>query len=229
MYLPRTWHGSLVSSGSGRRLFMEKVSPSPFSILTNVILSWSDISSCEFAYKLWKLTQSLNISFQTDPILKRSCKAGNLELMPPLEFLYEDITHCNPDKHFSCSAVMPSLPLTMKWLRDCVGENPSLRLQVSLIIVLGLVFGDKACEMRDKIKRTAHDSTGVLSFTCLCRFLSPAHYILLGMFWSCWGGDIWQPISSEGRIQVSFFTSNPSLSFFSDCCFHGSIRLLLQI
>ena len=50
--------------------------------------------------------------------------------LPPPEFLYDDASHCSPaDQHFSCSAVMPSLPLTIKWLRDCVKENPSLRVQ----------------------------------------------------------------------------------------------------
>lgn len=49
----------------------------------------------------------------------------------PHEFLYEDGSHCRPvDDHFACSAVMPSLPLALKWLRDCVKENPSLRVQV---------------------------------------------------------------------------------------------------
>ena len=39
----------------------------------------------------------------------------------------------NPaNKSLSFSAVMPSLPLTIRWLRDCVKENPSLRLQVRM-------------------------------------------------------------------------------------------------
>lgn len=58
----------------------------------------------------------------------------------PREFLYKDASNCSPaDNHFSCSAVMPSLPLTIKWLRDCVKENPSLRLQVLVTGSLHLV------------------------------------------------------------------------------------------
>ncbi|KAF3442479.1 hypothetical protein FNV43_RR16395 [Rhamnella rubrinervis] len=58
----------------------------------------------------------------------------------PHEFLYEDVSHCRPvDNHFACTAVMPSLPLTIKWLRDCVKENPSLRVQVLVTGSLHLV------------------------------------------------------------------------------------------
>jgi folylpolyglutamate synthase len=61
-------------------------------------------------------------------------KMDNAKILPPHEFLYEDASHCNPaDNNFSCSAVMPSLPLTIKWLRDCVKENPSVRVQVRLL------------------------------------------------------------------------------------------------
>jgi folylpolyglutamate synthase len=61
-------------------------------------------------------------------------KMDNAKILPPHEFLYEDASHCNPaDNNLSCSAVMPSLPLTIKWLRDCVKENPSVRVQVRLL------------------------------------------------------------------------------------------------
>ena len=53
--------------------------------------------------------------------------------LPPYEFLYEGGSSSNPaNKSLSFSAVMPSLPLTIRWLRDCVKENPSLRLQVRM-------------------------------------------------------------------------------------------------
>ena len=49
----------------------------------------------------------------------------------PHEFLYEDASPCSPaDNYFASSAVMPSFPLTTKWLRDCVKQNPSLKVQV---------------------------------------------------------------------------------------------------
>lgn len=43
------------------------------------------------------------------------------------------------EEGYNSSAVMPSLPLTIKWLRDCVRENPSLRLQVLVTGSLHLV------------------------------------------------------------------------------------------
>ncbi|PON64548.1 Folylpolyglutamate synthetase [Trema orientale] len=58
----------------------------------------------------------------------------------PHEFLYQDASHFSPAENSSpCSAVMPSLPLTIKWLRDCVKQNPSLRLQVLVTGSLHLV------------------------------------------------------------------------------------------
>nr|POF23085.1 folylpolyglutamate synthase [Quercus suber] len=58
----------------------------------------------------------------------------------PQEFLYEDASRCSPaDNYFACSAVMPSLPLTIKWLRDCVKQNPSLKVQVLVTGSLHLV------------------------------------------------------------------------------------------
>ncbi|XP_042480860.1 folylpolyglutamate synthase-like isoform X2 [Macadamia integrifolia] len=55
--------------------------------------------------------------------------------------LYGDFPQrCNPsDRHFACSAVIPSLPLTIKWLRDSVKENPSVRVQVLVTGSLHLV------------------------------------------------------------------------------------------
>lgn len=58
----------------------------------------------------------------------------------PYEFLYEDASHCSPvENHFSCSAVIPSLPLAIDWLRDCVKRNPSVRIQVLVTGSLHLV------------------------------------------------------------------------------------------
>lgn len=54
-----------------------------------------------------------------------------MESLPPSEFLYDDISHCNPENgKFSCSAVFPSLPLAVSWLRNSARDNPKLRLQV---------------------------------------------------------------------------------------------------
>lgn len=61
-------------------------------------------------------------NFFADLIPENSSKVVNPEHLPSTEFLNEN---------YSGSAVIPSLPLTIKWLRDCVKDNPSLRLQVN--------------------------------------------------------------------------------------------------
>ena len=54
-----------------------------------------------------------------------------MESLPPSKFLYDDISNCNPENgKFSCSAVFPSLPLAVSWLRNSSRDNPKLRLQV---------------------------------------------------------------------------------------------------
>lgn len=71
-----------------------------------------------------------------DQNLKVNASAG----LPAREFLYEETSQCSPeDRYFASSAVIPSLPLTINWLRDCVRENPSLRLQVLVTGSLHLV------------------------------------------------------------------------------------------
>lgn len=56
------------------------------------------------------------------------------ENLPPHEFLYDDFSHCNSvARNFACSAVIPSLPLAINWLRDCARKNPSLRIQVRVL------------------------------------------------------------------------------------------------
>ncbi|XP_027068023.1 folylpolyglutamate synthase isoform X3 [Coffea arabica] len=62
---------------------------------------------------------------------EKPLKKENPACFPPNNFLYEDISHCKPaDGSFACSTVVSSLPQTIKWLRDCVKENPRLRIQV---------------------------------------------------------------------------------------------------
>ncbi|XP_075102125.1 folylpolyglutamate synthase isoform X2 [Nicotiana tabacum] len=71
-----------------------------------------------------------------DQNLKLNASVG----VPPREFLYKEASRCGPeDGYFACSAVFPSLPLTINWLRDCVRENPSLRVQVLVTGSLHLV------------------------------------------------------------------------------------------
>ncbi|CAI9103046.1 OLC1v1001475C1 [Oldenlandia corymbosa var. corymbosa] len=62
------------------------------------------------------------------------------EGFPHSKFLNEDVSHCNPaEGYFACSSVVSSLPQTINWLRHCVKENPSLKLQVLVTGSLHLV------------------------------------------------------------------------------------------
>ncbi|KAL3533688.1 hypothetical protein ACH5RR_007209 [Cinchona calisaya] len=71
---------------------------------------------------------------------EKTLKKDNPDCFPQKKFLYEDVSHCNAtDGHFACSTVASSLPLTIKWLRDCVKENPRLRIQVLVTGSLHLV------------------------------------------------------------------------------------------
>ena len=62
-----------------------------------------------------------------DAILEKDLKLDSERGLPAL---YEDSLSSLSENNLSSSAVMPSLPLAIKWLRDCVRESPSIRLQV---------------------------------------------------------------------------------------------------
>ncbi|XVF56229.1 hypothetical protein PTKIN_Ptkin06aG0102000 [Pterospermum kingtungense] len=101
------------------------------------IASHSSSSDLSWQFSLQRVWEK--VIHGADVILDQSSMNCTVSL-PPLEFLYEDSSHCEPaDQHLACSAVMPSLPLTIKWLRDCVKENPSLRVQVLVTGSLHLV------------------------------------------------------------------------------------------
>ncbi|XP_010938644.1 folylpolyglutamate synthase isoform X1 [Elaeis guineensis] len=70
-----------------------------------------------------------------------ACKFQNFENSSSSEFLNGDpLEKCDPrGRHFAHSAVIPSLPLAVTWLRDHAKENPSLRLQVLVTGSLHLV------------------------------------------------------------------------------------------
>ncbi|KAB5519402.1 hypothetical protein DKX38_023721 [Salix brachista] len=102
----------------------------------------SDISSKDLSWQfgLQRLWERIVHGIDTDSLLEKSTKMGGAETLPRREFLYEDVSNCSPSNgYLACSAVIPSLPLTIKWLRDCVRENPSLRLQVLVTGSLHLV------------------------------------------------------------------------------------------
>ncbi|KAF8043900.1 hypothetical protein BT93_A2018 [Corymbia citriodora subsp. variegata] len=105
------------------------------SVITSGIPTTRDLSWQYTLQRIWE-----KIIHGKDASLDKSSKTDSVDSLPPHKFLYEDVSHCSPaDRNFTCSAVMPSLPLTIKWLRDCVKENPSLRLQVLVTGSLHLV------------------------------------------------------------------------------------------
>ncbi|XP_048236266.1 folylpolyglutamate synthase isoform X2 [Ricinus communis] len=88
-------------------------------------------------FSLQKLWQKIIHGIEADVVLDKFDSAENL---PPREFLYEDASHCSPTTgNLACSAVISSLPLAISWLRDCVRENPTLRVQVLVTGSLHLV------------------------------------------------------------------------------------------
>ncbi|KAG8648934.1 folylpolyglutamate synthase isoform X3 [Manihot esculenta] len=99
--------------------------------ISNRDLSWQ--------FSLQRLWEKIIHGIEGD-ILDKSSKLDSAETLPPREFVYEDASRCSPaDGIFGCSSVISSLPLTIKWLRDCVRENPALRVQVLVTGSLHLV------------------------------------------------------------------------------------------
>ncbi|XP_068494037.1 folylpolyglutamate synthase isoform X2 [Phaseolus vulgaris] len=81
--------------------------------------------------RIWeKITHGKEI---TSPI-EKDFKIDSKEIVPPPEFLNDNSHDC-----FARSAVIPSLPLAIKWLQDCVKQHPSTRLQVLVTGSLHLV------------------------------------------------------------------------------------------
>ncbi|XP_077219430.1 DHFS-FPGS homolog C isoform X2 [Tasmannia lanceolata] len=76
-----------------------------------------------------------------DAIPEESSKLDNPECLPSFALLNDDHSpkFNTVGKQFTSSAVIPSLPTTIKWLRDCVKENPSIRIQVLVTGSLHLV------------------------------------------------------------------------------------------
>lgn len=78
----------------------------------------------------------------TDTALDHTLNPDGITSLPPHDFLCGDAPHCGGPAggtHITSSAVMPSLPLTINWLRDCVRRNPSLKLEVLVTGSLHLV------------------------------------------------------------------------------------------
>ncbi|XP_042945788.1 folylpolyglutamate synthase-like isoform X2 [Carya illinoinensis] len=102
----------------------------------------SDISGRDLSWQfnLQRLWEKIIHGKEVGTFHDKGARMDNTAIVPPHEFLYLDASHCSPvDNYFACSAVMPSLPLTIKWLRDCVKQNPSLKVQVLVTGSLHLV------------------------------------------------------------------------------------------
>ncbi|XP_017977248.1 PREDICTED: folylpolyglutamate synthase isoform X3 [Theobroma cacao] len=109
-------------------------------VTSGTSITASDSTSGDFSWqfslqRIWE-----KVIHGPDPVLDRSTMMNRTVSLPSLEFLYEDAFHCSAaDQLLACSAVMPSLPQTIKWLRDCVKEKPSVRVQVLVTGSLHLV------------------------------------------------------------------------------------------
>ncbi|KAG7017676.1 Folylpolyglutamate synthase, partial [Cucurbita argyrosperma subsp. argyrosperma] len=98
----------------------------------------SDIINKDLSWQLnlQKLWEKIMHGKEPDSISEKDLKLDHEGGLPPL---YEDFHSSLSDNKFSGSAVMPSLPLAINWLRDCVRESPSIRLQVLVTGSLHLV------------------------------------------------------------------------------------------
>ncbi|PRQ44926.1 putative tetrahydrofolate synthase [Rosa chinensis] len=90
-------------------------------------------------FDLQRLWEKLMHGKEVDDVIDMESKMDAAAILPH-EFLYEDASNCSPvGNHFTCSAVIPSLPLAINWLRDCVKANPAVRIQVLVTGSLHLV------------------------------------------------------------------------------------------
>nr|DAD29519.1 TPA_asm: hypothetical protein HUJ06_030987 [Nelumbo nucifera] len=112
----------------------------------NKVTSAASIIPSDFSNKdlTWQFTLQRTwekIMHGKDSGLGENSKIDNPEALPLDGFLSGDYSKkCNPaDKQFTFSTVIPSLPLTIKWLRDSVKENPSIRIQVLVTGSLHLI------------------------------------------------------------------------------------------
>ncbi|KAH1061087.1 hypothetical protein GLYMA_02G191500v4 [Glycine max] len=102
------------------------------SDLHGIDLSWQ--------FNLQRIWEKITHGKEMTTLLEKDFKIDNKEILPPHEFLYDDASSgCHSHNYLARSAVIPSLPLTIKWLRDCVRDHPSTRLQVLVTGSLHLV------------------------------------------------------------------------------------------
>nr|XP_011467347.1 PREDICTED: folylpolyglutamate synthase isoform X3 [Fragaria vesca subsp. vesca] len=106
---------------------------------SSAILANSFNRDLTWQFELQRLWEKLIHGKEVDNVIDKESKMDAATILPH-EFLYEDASNCSPvGNHFACSAVIPSLPLAINWLRDCVKANPSVRIQVLVTGSLHLV------------------------------------------------------------------------------------------
>ncbi|KAH1262459.1 Folylpolyglutamate synthase [Glycine max] len=99
------------------------------SDLHGIDLSWQ--------FNLQRIWEKITHGKEMTTLLEKDFKIDNKEILPPHEFLYDDASSgCHSHNYLARSAVIPSLPLTIKWLRDCVRDHPSTRLQCQVRFIV---------------------------------------------------------------------------------------------
>ncbi|XP_027934237.1 folylpolyglutamate synthase isoform X2 [Vigna unguiculata] len=102
------------------------------SDLHGIDLSWQ--------FNLQRIWEKITHGKEITVPIEKDFKIDSKEIVPPPEFLNDNASSGDHSHNcFASSAVIPSLPLTIKWLQDCVKEHPSTRLQVLVTGSLHLV------------------------------------------------------------------------------------------
>lgn len=115
---------------------MQLRSLSPVTLFNVLVLCCELLSRQSFAYCNIQANCKIVFNFQ---ILSSDLVNDNGSKMQKLGKTHEDVTgepqeKCVPVlKDLSPSAVVPSLPLAIRWLRDYAKDNPSLHLQVKTL------------------------------------------------------------------------------------------------
>ncbi|XP_051149329.1 folylpolyglutamate synthase isoform X2 [Andrographis paniculata] len=120
------------------------------AIFVPSISTYSKVTSGSSAIPLEGSSKDLSWQFNLQRVWEKiihgkdaHCKNFKMQIpeaAPRGTFIHEDASNCRPaNGHFSCSAVVSSLPMTINWLRNYCRENPSYRIQVLVTGSLHLV------------------------------------------------------------------------------------------
>ncbi|XP_058723992.1 folylpolyglutamate synthase-like isoform X2 [Vicia villosa] len=140
--LPRLVNGC-ASSGIhfSRALFVPSLSKYT-KVTSGASFIPSDLSGIDLSWQfnLQRIWEKIVHGKEMTTLLEKDFKIESKLMLPPKEFLYDNASKgCLSHNYSPSSAVIPSLPLTIKWLRDCAREHPATRLQVLVTGSLHLV------------------------------------------------------------------------------------------